>query len=56
MSTNTVHTKVRMQMYMLGPAKRDERMLNEIRDVAKSRPVAMYHALPKVRFFRIECV
>lgn len=31
-------------------------MLNEILDVAKPRPVAMYRAPPKVKLFRMEWV
>ena len=32
------------------------RMLNDIRVVAKPRPVAMYRAPPKVKLLRIECM
>ena len=40
--------------YMLGPAKRENRMLKYILVVANPRPVAMYRAPPNVRLLRME--
>jgi hypothetical protein len=43
---------VRMPRYMLGPAKRKKRKLNEIQDAEEPHQVAIYRVPPKV----IECV
>lgn len=39
---------------MLGPANREYKMLNDNREVAKPRPVAIYRAPPNAKLLRIE--